>query len=72
MNAKRNDSMERLFDEKPASDYLGLSVRTLQTWRLKGGGPVFCKLGSRVKYRLSDLDDFIRARTMAHTSEAAK
>ena len=67
-----NLQSEKLLDEKEVANSYGLSVRTLQAWRIKGGGPVFCKLGSRVKYRPSDLEDFLRARTKAHTSEVAK
>jgi hypothetical protein len=37
------------------ADFLGISPRTLEAWRLRGGGPLFCKLGSRVRYRRSDL-----------------
>ena len=68
----RSQEPEKLLDEKEVANSYGLSVRTLQSWRVKGGGPVFCKLGSRVRYRPSDLDDFLRARARVHTSEFTK
>ena len=38
----------------------GLSVKTLQRWRQKQLGPVFCKLGARVIYLLADVEAFER------------
>jgi predicted DNA-binding transcriptional regulator AlpA len=60
----------RLLDEDEAADYLGLSPRTLQGLRVKGGGPDYIKLGSRaVRYRLSDLEEFIEDRRQSSTSD---
>ncbi|MFZ5618835.1 MAG: helix-turn-helix transcriptional regulator [Pseudomonadota bacterium] len=60
----------RLLDEDEAADFLGLSPRTLQGLRVKGGGPDYIKIGSRaVRYRLSDLEDFIEDRRQSNTSE---
>lgn len=33
-----------------------MSGRTLEAWRLKGIGPSYIKVGSRVLYRLSDVE----------------
>lgn len=43
------------------SEYLNVPVRTLQTWRTPGRyeGPAFCKFGSSVRYRKSDLDEWV-------------
>ena len=54
-----------------AAQQLGLKRTTLEAWRCRGGGPKFVKLGRLVKYRQSDLDDFIEARVRSNTSEAA-
>lgn len=35
-----------------------LSPRTLERWRWIGGGPKFLKLGGRVVYRLSDIEEY--------------
>jgi hypothetical protein len=37
-----------------------LSVHTLRRWRQEQLGPVFCKLGSRVTYLISDVEAFER------------
>lgn len=39
-----------------AAEYLGLSVATLRTWRCRGKGPNYVKLGRSVVYRIVDLD----------------
>lgn len=49
---------EQTFDTKGASEYLGISFWTLQTWRSKKIGPKYFKLGRKVKYKQIDLDDF--------------
>ncbi len=49
--------------DKLAAEYVGLSARTLQRYRVEGGGPVFTRLGARrVAYQQSDLDAWLNAR----------
>lgn len=50
-----------------AAKRLGLAKRTLEDWRVRGGGPVFRKLGSRVCYHPSDLSAFSAERARANT-----
>ena len=64
----RNDRVNFL-DSSQAADYLGVKRTTLEAWRCRGGGPKFVKLGRLVKYRQSDLDNFIEARVRSNTSE---
>jgi excisionase family DNA binding protein len=51
-----------------AAALLGLSVRTLRQWRLKGGGPEFLKLGSAVRYDLNALEAWAKSRARVNTS----
>jgi hypothetical protein len=37
------------------------SVHTLRDWRKRGKGPRFIKVGSSVRYRLSDIEDFVNS-----------
>jgi predicted DNA-binding transcriptional regulator AlpA len=53
--------------EEAAANHLGVSVRTMQNWRQVGGGPRYVKLGRAVRYRMSDLDDFINSRVREST-----
>ena len=46
-------------NEHEAAGILGLKVATLQKWRWVGTGPKFLKVGRLVRYRLSDLNDFL-------------
>jgi predicted DNA-binding transcriptional regulator AlpA len=58
-----------LLSEIEAARYLSVSVRTLQAWRVRGGGPIFCRLGLRaIRYRQSDLDAFVNLSTADSTS----
>ena len=60
-----------LVDENEASSILAVSVRSLQTWRVTGGGPNYVKLGRAVRYRRSDLLTWIAANTRTSTSSTA-
>lgn len=61
--------MFRLLTEREASDRLGLSVRTLQKWRLLGRGPGFLKLGQAVRYDPAELDAFVQSARRRSTSD---
>ena len=61
--------MTNLLSQREAAVLLGLSPRTLERWRVSGGGVPFVKAGRRVLYRPSDLDTWIASRVVASTSE---
>ena len=60
-----------LLTEKQAAKILGFSPRTLQKWRGRGDGPAFLKISSRgaVRYRRSDLEDWVANRLRRSTSD---
>jgi predicted DNA-binding transcriptional regulator AlpA len=63
-----------LFDEeyyraKDAAAYLRTSPSTLAKRRLYGTGPRFCRIGRAIRYRKSDLDEFM-ASSAVHTTFA--
>ena len=41
------------------SEYLGIAIETLKKYRMRGTGPKFIKLGRLVRYRLSDVDEWV-------------
>ena len=47
-------------DEHELAARWGLSVKTLRRWRQEQLGPVFCKLGARVTYLISEIEAFER------------
>jgi len=57
-------------NQKQAAELLGVSPRTLENWRQRGGGPPYTKIGkSRVVYESEDLDAFKRAGRRTSTSD---
>jgi hypothetical protein len=64
MNLKTVDA-DALLTEVEASDFLRLSVRTLQAWRLRVTGPAFVQVGRAVRYRRRDLIKWIEANTVS-------
>lgn len=57
-----------LIDEKSASKFLGLSVRTLQGLRQRGGSPAFIRVsGKAVRYRRVDLSVWADGRLQQST-----
>ena len=66
------DGGGRLLSTAEAGALLGISPRTLEDWRLRGGGPMFRKLGRRiVRYLASDLMAFVEASARANTGWTA-
>jgi hypothetical protein len=59
-------------DEYLAAAFLGVSVRTLQAWRVRGGGPRYCKLSRSVRYKRRELIAFQNSRTVESTSDKLK
>lgn len=54
-----------------ACDYVGIPKATLLTWRVRrpGYGPRAVKAGGRLKYRLSELDRWLRAHEESFVDE---
>lgn len=61
--------MSNIRSVKDAADALGVSVSTLNKWRVSGFGPRFTKLGRRVGYRDEDLQAFVAKGLRQSTSE---
>ena len=52
-----------------AAERLGISVAFLNKLRSQGGGPVFIRLGRRVVYAVTDLDDWQNKNRRRSTSD---
>jgi hypothetical protein len=48
-----------LLSDVQLSRYLGVSIACLRKWRIKKCGPVWLKLGSLCRYRLSDVNTWL-------------
>jgi excisionase family DNA binding protein len=63
--------MDSLLSQKQAARVLGLSVRTLERYRVAGTGPRWARLGKLVRYRNSDLTEWVESNLRHSTSEMA-
>ncbi len=62
--------LDALVLERLAADFLGVTPRALQKWRMTGAGPKFVGISSRcVRYRRRDLVEWAQAHLKASTSE---
>jgi len=59
--------MTDLLTPAAVSRETNVSLATLSTWRCRGGGPRFVKLGKRVAYRRADLEAWINSNSHSHT-----
>ena len=55
----------RLRDTVAAAAILGLERRTLEKWRVVGGGPRYCKQGGRVFYGKADMLEWLESHRYA-------
>lgn len=62
--------MQTLLTQREAAAQLRLSQRTLERFRVSGGGPTYVKAGRLVRYREQDLEKWIDSRIVGSTSEA--
>ncbi|MGE5525215.1 MAG: helix-turn-helix domain-containing protein [Rhodospirillaceae bacterium] len=59
------DHKDSLLNEREAAETLHVSTGTLQVWRSTRRYPLpFVKIGRAVRYRRSDLEAFIKSRTV--------
>lgn len=64
-------SHPEIMNTQEAAQYVRLGKPTLERFRVKGGGPVYAKLSGAVRYRRTDLDDWVESRLISSTSETA-
>jgi len=69
METKEIGTQDHLLTTESAAAFLSVSKALLIKWRFYGGGPRFVKLGRAVRYRISDLEDFIASHSRISTSE---
>ena len=62
----------RYVDTREAAAMVSLSPRTMEYYRTTGQGPAFFKLGGRVRYAVSDIERWVRARRRYRTRGAGR
>lgn len=60
MSASGTTTSERLLTNDEVADRLNLPHSTLRYYRMKGTGPKAVKLGKSVRYRWSDIEDWLK------------
>lgn len=63
MTAPQTQELEQLYGVDDVSRILGVPVRTLYAWRTEGRGPRSFRVGRYVRYRRSDVADWIAGRS---------
>ena len=67
------DYLDRLITEVEAAEFLGYTVRALQNWRVRGGGPAFIRVSARsIRYRRRDLIAWTESRLARSTSDVVE
>jgi hypothetical protein len=61
-------AVNALLTVQDVAKLLRCSVSSLNKWRLIGQGPVFVRIGSRVRYRGADVAAYIAEQTRTSTS----
>lgn len=65
------DYLDCMINEHKAAEFIGYTIRALQNWRIRGGGPKFVKVSARsIRYRRRDLIQWAEGLLVASTSEA--
>lgn len=52
-----------LYTVKEVADYLRMKPETLYNWKLRGKGPRYVQVGSRILYDFRDVADYLEKRT---------
>ena len=65
--------VEKLVSERAAASLLDLTPSALRKWRQQKRGPAFIRLSGRcVKYRVSDLENFLAERVITPRDASAE
>jgi predicted DNA-binding transcriptional regulator AlpA len=61
--------MERLLTQSEVAELLGIAPRAMESWRLRGTGPRYVRVGRLIRYRNTDVSAWLAARERASTSD---
>ncbi|RWB91176.1 MAG: DNA-binding protein [Mesorhizobium sp.] len=68
----REANVEAFLASTDVAAVLGISAKTLANWRVRGCGPKYAKIGSRVIYSPAELFAFVQSRTRSSTSSSVE
>ena len=61
---------DQMVTEEVVAELFCQSIRTIQKWRITGYRPEFYKIGRSVRYKRSEIVDWMNEKRRAHTSAA--
>lgn len=61
---------KQLLNNQEAAAFLGVSPDTLPRWRWAGTGPAYILVGRSIKYKVSDLEAYLKTRTVLPRNQA--
>ena len=64
--------LDEAVNTKGASRIVGVPIASLETMRVRGGGPVFLKIGQKVNYTRRACFEYLAARRRTSTSDAGQ
>jgi excisionase family DNA binding protein len=59
---KADEARERLLSPDDLAAYLSVPLKTIYRWRYRGEGPASYRVGRHVRYKLEDVEAWLRAR----------
>jgi excisionase family DNA binding protein len=63
------DTLDRLLTVQDLADYLGVPIATIYTWRHRGHGPPGFRVGRHLRFRTSDVTQWISQRINGSQTE---
>lgn len=60
---------DRLWSRSETARYLGIHPGTLAAWAMRRHGPTFSKVGSRVRYRPADVQEYLERHLVTASNE---
>ena len=60
--------LDELLSPQDLADYLDVPVSTLYDWRWRGEGPKGFRAGKHIRYRRSDVEEWIQRQLDSHLS----
>ena len=59
--------LDRLLSAQQLADYLDVPIATIYAWRYRGEGPPGFRAGKHLRYRWTDIEDWINNRLTERT-----
>jgi predicted DNA-binding transcriptional regulator AlpA len=60
-----------IMDSAQLAEFLTNKKNTIEGWRIKGIGPKYIKIGRLVRYRISDVEEWLESQVRSSTSQTA-